>query len=212
MAVAPGTNVGDASSGSGNVVQEGSAPPPSARSEAEQLQNINAMLASRSDHPEPLRAISVERSNEDPGTTTTHINILGRSSSLSIHRNGSYASAAFTKDPIVDKRDQLLTSDDYFTFDGVDGVKITAHQFNGTFADPVYSQDVFNHAQNFVESATKNFNSSDAWTYQVCNTTSSSPLFNGRIIAEQTAPVQRLGYEDVTVFNCSIEGFDVRQS
>ncbi|KAK5721467.1 hypothetical protein LTS12_027590 [Elasticomyces elasticus] len=169
MAVAPGTNVGDASSGSGNVVQEGSTPPPSARSEAEQLQNINAM-------------------------------------------NGSYASAAFTKDPIVDKRDQLLTSDDYFTFEGVDGVKVTAHQFNGTFADPVYSQDVFNHAQNFVESATQSFNSSDAWTYQVCNTTSSSPLFNGRVIAEQTAPVQRLGYEDVTVFNCSTEGFDVRQS
>ncbi|KAK5711100.1 hypothetical protein LTR17_018557 [Elasticomyces elasticus] len=211
MAVAPGTNVADASSGEGNVVQEDSAPLLRARSDPEHLQKINAMLASRSDRARPLRALSVERSILDPGTSTTHINILGNNTSLSVYTNGSYASAVFTKDPIADKRDQLQTNYDFFTFNGVDGVKITAQQLNGSFVDPDYNDDLLDHARNFVQSATKNFESSDAWTYQVCNKSASSPLFYGRIIAEMTVPEQRLGYEEVAAFSCSTEGYEVPQ-
>ncbi|KAK5674010.1 hypothetical protein LTS10_013231 [Elasticomyces elasticus] len=194
MAGISGKNVADASSGAGNVVQEESAPTIRARSEHDHLEHINTMLAGRSD--------------SDPGVITTHINILGNNTSLAVHTNGTYASAAFTKDPVADKRDYLPTNYDYFTFNGVDGVKITAQQLNGTFADPYYSDDLLEHARNFVQSANQNFNTSDAWTYQVCNNTASSPLFYGRIIAELTVPEQRLGYEDVTAFSCSTEGFE----
>ncbi|KAK5675061.1 hypothetical protein LTS10_012134 [Elasticomyces elasticus] len=208
MAGVSGKNVADASSGSGNVVQEESAPAIRARSDRDHLERVNTMLASRSDGAGLLQATHVERSSTNPGVITTHINILGNNTSLAVHTNGSYASAAFTKDPVADKRDYLPTNYDYFTFNGVDGVKITAQQLNGTFTDPYYNDDLLEHAQNFVQSANQNFNTSDAWTYQVCNNTASSPLFYGKIIAELTIPEQRLGYEDVTAFSCSTEGFE----
>ncbi|KAK3619327.1 hypothetical protein LTR56_024100, partial [Elasticomyces elasticus] len=100
-----------------------------------------------SDRARSIRALSVERSNLDPGTSTTHISILGNKTSLAVYTNGSYASAVFTKDPITDKRDQLQTNYDLFTFNGIDKVKITAQQLNGSSVDPDYNDDLLHHAR-----------------------------------------------------------------
>jgi len=80
---------------------------------------------------------------------------------------------------------------------------MTAQVLNGTLAQSAYVEDLVHLTQDLVESTTGGLSNSDTWTYQFCNRTTFSPLFYGRIIAEQTVPEQRLGYEDATLFNCS---------
>ncbi len=209
---APGKNVGDAWSGQGNV-QEESAPAIRVRSAEVHytlLEKINRMLASSAGLAKSVRATHVERSNTDPSTIIARINILGNNTALSIHTNGSHASAMFAEAPPVSRQALMPTDYDYFTFGGVDGIKMTAQVFNGTLAQSAYVEDLVHLTQDFVESTADGFYNSDAWTYQFCNRTTLSPLLYGRIIAEQTVPEHRLGYEDAipyedaTPFNCSI--------
>ena len=116
----------------------------------------------------------------------------------------------FAEAPPVSRQALMPTDYDYFTFGGVDGIKMTAQVFNGTLAQSAYVEDLVHLTQDFVESTADGFYNSDAWTYQFCNRTTLSPLLYGRIIAEQTVPEHRLGYEDAipyedaTPFNCSI--------
>jgi len=202
---APGQTVADAWSGQGDV-QEASAPAMRVRSADEHpslLEKINSMLACSAGLAKSVRATHVERSNTDPSTMIARTNILGNNTALSIHTNGSYTSAVFTAVSPVNRPALMPTDYDYFTFGGVDGIKMTAQVVNGTLAQSAYVADLVHLTQDFVESTTDGFSNSDSWTYQFCNRTTFSPLFYGRIIAEQTVPEQRLGYEDATPFNCS---------
>ncbi|KAK0301740.1 hypothetical protein LTR01_009188 [Friedmanniomyces endolithicus] len=202
---APGQTVADAWSGQGDV-QEASAPAIRVRSADEHnslLEKINRMLASSAGLAKSVRATHVERSNTDPSTIIARTNILGNNTALSIHTNGSHTSAVFTEVSPGNRPALMPTDYDYFTFGGVDGIKMTAQVLNGTLAQSAYVEDLVHLTQDFLESTTDGFYNSDTWTYQFCNRTSFSPLFYGRIIAEQTVPEQRLGYEDATPFNCS---------
>ncbi|KAK1037918.1 hypothetical protein LTR74_018804 [Friedmanniomyces endolithicus] len=201
----PGQTVADAWSGQGDV-QEASAPAIRVRSadvHHSLLGKINSMLASGAGLAKSVRATHVERSNTDPSTIIARTNILGNNTALSIHTNGSYTSAVFTAVSPVNRPALMPTDYDYFTFGGVDGIKMTAQVLDGTLAQSAYVEDLVHLTQDFVESTTDGFSNSDTWTYQSCNRTTFSPLFYGRIIAEQTVPEQRLGYEDATPFNCS---------
>jgi len=201
----PGQTVADAWSGQGDV-QEASAPAIRIRSADEHhplLENINRMLASSAGLAKSVRATHVERSNTDPSSIIARTNILGNNTALTIHTNGSHTSAIFTEVSPVNRPALMPTDYDYFTFGGVDGIKMTAQVLNGTLAQSAYVEDLIHLTQDFVESTTDGFSNSDTWTYQFCNRTTFSPLFYGRIIAEQTVPEQRLGYENATPFNCS---------
>jgi len=167
------------------------------------LEKINSMLASSAGLAKSVRATHVERSNTDPSTIIARTNILGNNTALSIHTNGSHTSAVFTEVSPVNRPALMPTDYDYFTFGGVDGVKMTAQVLNGTLAQSAYVEDLVHLTQDFVESTTDGFSNSDTWTYQFCNRTTFGPLSYGRIIAEQTIPEQRLGYEDATPFSCS---------
>ncbi|KAK0927415.1 hypothetical protein LTR29_017662 [Friedmanniomyces endolithicus] len=187
-------------------VQEASAPAIRVRSANEHhplLEKINSMLASSASLAKSVRATHVERSNTDPSTMIARTNVLGNNTALSIHTNGSHTSAVFAEVSPVNRPALMPTDYDYFTFGGVDGIKMTAQVVNGTLAQSAYVADLVHLTQDFVESTTDGFSNSDSWTYQFCNRTTFSPLFYGRIIAEQTVPEQRLGYEDAIPFNCS---------
>lgn len=84
-----------------------------------------------------------------------------------------------------------------------------AHELNGTLTSS-YVGDLMTFAEDFAGfgPAGKTFNISDAWTYQVCNRTDSTPILYGRIIAELDIPQDKLGYEDVvSPFGCNDAGF-----
>ncbi|KAK0301999.1 hypothetical protein LTR01_009036 [Friedmanniomyces endolithicus] len=141
---APGQTVADAWSGQGDV-QEASAPAIRVRSADEHhplLEKINSMLASSAGLAKSVRATHVERSNTDPSTIVARTNILGNNTALSIHTNGSHTSAVFTVISPVNRPALMPTDYDYFTFGGVDGIKMTAQVLNGTLAQSAYVEDL----------------------------------------------------------------------
>ncbi|KAK5104015.1 hypothetical protein LTR62_003619 [Meristemomyces frigidus] len=109
----------------------------------------------------------------------------------------------------LDRRDYLPTNGDWF-FTGVDGLKVTGHVMNGTLSS--YANALRTHINNFANSTAYGivFMFSDSWMYQVCNSTTFTPLFSGRIIVEKSAPAYNI--EDAMVPDCASDFVDAHPS
>lgn len=219
---AQGVSIADASSGFGNV-QEFTSPSTRQRSSSGQahlLQRINGALHNDL-HAYGILVTGIMRSDVhyDDGIAT-RMNVVGTSGPLSIHTNGTHATASFASLATFNrtKRDFLPTEFEYFLFDGVDGVKVTAYEMNGTLTGS-YVEDLQNFAQDFVGKGPSQgpvgstFAASDSWIYQVCNSTENTSIFYGKIIAEQLpADSSYLTYEDLDPFTCSTDGYRVQSA
>lgn len=165
------------------------------------MESANVALSKRS--PE-LRATHIARSLvHDTDGLATRFNVYGSDSALIAHTNGSHASASFGSDSKLHERAFLRTNFQYFTFGGVNGIKMQARGLNGS-STPAYVSDLQTFASNFanITDTSSNrapFQEHDSWDFEVCDTSRRS-LFYGKIVAEKDRPGN--DYEEVTPIGC----------
>jgi hypothetical protein len=184
-------------------VQE--SPVPTLRKRSEEhylLKRVNHALA-RSSTPS-LQAMSILPSSLlSRDSITTHLNVRNNGSTLSVHTNGTHATAGFASKAAISGRDLLPTNGQYVTFSGVSGLKVDAREMNGTL-DGQYVQDLISLTDQFATASpgqSPNFKVSDSFTYTICNRTTTESLFYGSIIVEDSGAA--FNYEPVYPLPCS---------
>lgn len=194
--------VADASSGRGMVQEHSGELNARQDSETDSAYNgrPNSSLAQRA--PD-LRVTHFTRSEVHPlDGAAAHLNVYGNDSVLIVHTNGSHAYAGFEDVPTLQTRTFLRTNHQYFTFGGVNGIKMQARGLNGS-ATPAYVSDLQTFAFGFANvtsgSQRATFQENDSWDYEVCDT-SERPLFYGKIVAEKDRP--GVDYEDGNPIGC----------
>ncbi|KAK5111088.1 hypothetical protein LTR85_012263 [Meristemomyces frigidus] len=200
-----GTTVGTASNGSSNVQEfhNGSVGRRDYGTYGTIIKTVNDALSSSSGSQGVLRATDITSSDvHELDGFAAHMNVHGDGTALVVHTNGTHALARFGNSSAVRRRDYLPTYNQWFTFNGVNGIKMQAHEINGTL-DQAYVADLQSFASGFAGSsngARPAFDESDSWDYQVCDT-ACYPLFYGKLIAEEIQPGNN--YEDVTPLGCA---------
>ena len=194
--------VADASSGPG-MVQEHSKESINRRSSDKNDAYSGRPNVSLAQHAPDLRVTHFTRSEVHPlDGAAAHLNVFGHDSALIVHTNGSHAYAAFEDVPALQERAFLRTNHQYFTFGGVNGIKMQARGLNGS-ATPAYVSDLQAFASQFANVTDKSqratFQENDSWDYEVCDI-SERPLFYGKIVAENNRPGS--DYEDAKPIGC----------
>ena len=194
--------VADASSGPG-MVQEHSGESITRRSNNKDDAHDGRPNASLAQRASDVRVTHFTRSEVHPlDGAAAHLNVFGNGSALIVHTNGSHAYAGFEDFPTLQERAFLRTNHQYFTFGGVNGIKMQARGLNGS-ATPAYVSDLQTFASKFAnvteESQRATFQENDSWDYEVCDTSERS-LFYGKIVAEEDRPGG--DYEDAKAIGC----------
>lgn len=150
--VVGGFSVGTVESGSGGS-QETNAPPPRKRGDKldlSSLEAINVQLTNVSTSGHHLFATDVVVSDIPSFEgVAIRFNVYADDSTLHVHTSGSHAIATFDDGIHLGRRDLLPTSNHYFEFTGVNGLKMQAHGINHP-STPDYYSDLDAFAEHFA--------------------------------------------------------------
>lgn len=154
----------------------------------------DAMTQGLSKRSAEIHATHITPSSVHPDGFAAHINVRSGDTGLVVHTNSSHATARL--EPLgASKRAYLRTDYKYFTFEGTGGIKMQAHNLNGS-ATEAYIADLTGYSQTFMGDFWKN----DQWDFVFCST-AEQKLFQGMITRQNDGSFNNT-YEESTAITC----------
>lgn len=171
------------------------------------LNTLNDRLVDLDGRDEGLRADAIVHSNVHPRDGyAVRMNVRNDDDSfLHVHTNGTHAAMMFhprEDAPTLARRQSFLdTQDHYYTWSGLDGLKVQWHNINH---DPNNKDDFSTIMDRWARSDLQPspiLSNSDVWDFEACNKASTATFFYGRLIFEQSRP--GFNYEDMSPRGCN---------
>nr|OQO25382.1 hypothetical protein B0A51_06976 [Rachicladosporium sp. CCFEE 5018] len=203
-----GYGVALAESGIGGVQEKESKDPPTKRSDSKAMALLTAFNAHLTaiHGPEGIQADALISSEVHPHDGfAMKMNIYNDNGDfLHLHTNGTSAMVLFHPDnttTLARRQTYLDTQSHYYTWSGLDGLKVVWHNINH---DPNNAAD-FNRIMNAWALSDLQpkpiLSTADAWDYEACNTAGTATFFYGRVIFELNRP--GFNYEEHSPRGCN---------
>ncbi|KAK4503222.1 hypothetical protein PRZ48_006650 [Zasmidium cellare] len=193
-------------SGIGMAKEEESKDPPKKRNSIHArrlLTAFNDELLKRHGDDNGLRADAIVPSTLHPNDGyAVRMNVRNDAQDyLHLHTNGTHAAALFHSSPHTRRQGLLDTQYHYYTWSGLDGLKVEWHNINH---DPNNKDDFPNIMSAWARSdlmPSPILSNADLWDFEACNKPGTATFFYGRLVFEVNRP--GFNYEDVQPRGCN---------